>query len=213
VSKSKRKLKRPNQPQPQNEPVSADAPEGGPEAAPVGEIAAPQPPKPVSKPKKGAKSEPYKAPIDPDQPHKFKRSPWLHFIRYPAAGMLALLNVAIVMSFIERLPRHQNMDPFRELFFFGAVGFVDVFLFMPIVFEVNRIETDKDGLKLSTLLWKTRLKWEQITKFEQPKYLKFAILCTPKSFYLLNKYHLKPFFELAEIISAKMPAQIPDSKS
>jgi hypothetical protein len=156
------------------------------------------------------KVEESRVPIDVDKPHQFKRPLWKHLLRYPAAIMLVVLNVAIFMSFIERLPQHRVMDPLRELFFFGMVGFIDVFMFLPIILEVNRIETDRDGLKVSALFWKARLRWDQITKFEQPRFLKFAVIRTPRSFYLLNKYDLKPFFELAEIISAKMKPTIQD---
>lgn len=223
MSKSKRKLKRSSQTQPQAElsagvSANADVVDAGSAQSPSGQSSGtPAGMKNLLYPgagKKGESGKPLVDPVvDPEQPHKFKRSLWRHLIRYPAAGMLALLNVAIFMSFVERLPRYQHMDPFRELFFFGTVAFIDIFLFVPIVFEVNRIETDKDGLSLSTLLWRTRLKWEHITHFEQPKYLKFAIVRTPRCFYLLNKYHLKPFYELAAIISAKMPKRIQDTEA
>lgn len=163
----------------------------------------------------GAKKPEYKyGYVDPNEPHEFKRAMWIHLIRYPMSLILLLLNVALVMSFLERLPKHQLMDPFKELFFFGVVGFIDVFLFIPIVFEVNRIATDATGLKLTTLYWKVRLSWDQLIAFEQPRFLKFAMLRTKRSFYLLNKYDLKPtYFELAEIISAKMTKPIEDREA
>lgn len=162
----------------------------------------------------GAKRPVYKPGfVDPDLPHEFKRPAFYHFVRYPMSLILLLLNVAVTMSFVERLPRHQIMDPLKELFFFGVVGFVDVFLFIPILFEVNRVKTDADGLTLSTLYWRMRLSWAQLISFEQPKFLKFSILKTKKTFFLLNKYDLKPYFELAEIISAKMPRSIEDSET
>ncbi|MDZ4833007.1 MAG: hypothetical protein SGJ27_04330 [Candidatus Melainabacteria bacterium] len=161
----------------------------------------------------GVKKQEYKSFIDPELPHEFERAAWKHFMRYPLCFMLVILNVALVMSFAERLPRHQTMDPLKELFFFGVVGFIDVFMLIPAIFEVNKVKTDSTGIKLSTLFWRVRLGWEQLVAFEQPKFLKFSILRTTKTFYLLNKYDLKPYYELAEIISAKMPAPIEDKNA
>ncbi len=151
--------------------------------------------------------------VDPDAPHEFKRSAFKHFIRYPVSMTLLLLNVAVVMSFVDRIPTHQLMNPLKEIFFFGVVGFVDIFMFIPVLFEVNRVKTSSEGLEISALYWKRKLRWDQIIAFDQPKFLKFAILKTKKSFYLLNKYDLKPYFELAEIISAKMPSAIEDREA
>lgn len=151
--------------------------------------------------------------VDPEVPHEFKRSAFKHFIRYPVSMTLLLLNVAVVMSFVDRIPTHQLMNPLKEIFFFGVVGFVDIFMFVPVLFEVNRVKTNANGLDIGALYWKRTLRWDQIIAFEQPKFLKFAILKTKKSFYLLNKYDLKPYFELAEIISAKMPAAIEDREA
>lgn len=239
MSKSKRKFKRANQPQPSSETAAAAESEQSSEAehaassaqaasSPTSSIVAPQQSGSVSnsnitsnsftksstakssKNDKGKKEE--QVPVDPNVPHIFKRPLWKHLIRYPAAFMLVVLNVAITGSFLERLPQHRMMDPFRELFFFGMVGFIDVFMFLPILLEVNRVETSADGLKLNALLWKTTLKWDQIRKFDQPRFLKFAMLHAPRTVYLLNKYDLKPFFELSEIITAKMARTIQERK-
>lgn len=235
MSKSKRKLKRaptPGQPAAQNEisPESASVEDastpGGTDAGTESTAGAPaesSAPAPVfdryNEPSliaklAGAKKVEYRPGfVDPEIPHEYKRSAFKHFVRYPMSMTLLLLNIAVVMSFFERIPKHQLMDPVKEVFFFGVVGFIDVFMFIPVLFEVNRILTDKDGLTISALYWKVRLRWDQLVTFEQPKFLKFAILRTKKTFYLLNKYDLKPYFELAEIISAKMPPSIEDREA
>ncbi len=169
----------------------------------------PQPSSSVSPPKRGEKL-PY---VNPENPHSYQRSAWKHFIRYPAVLMLLTLNVALVMSFLERLPKHQTMDPFKEAFFFLFVLFIDLFWLVPMIFEVNKVETDSEGIRFSTLFWKARFSWEEILRFEQPRFLKFAMLRTARCFYLINKYDLKPFYELAAIIEAKMPSEIEDSDS
>lgn len=152
-------------------------------------------------------------PVDPDSPHTYQRSAWKHYIRYPAVFMLLLLNVAIVMSFIERIPKHQTMDPLKEAFFFLFVLFIDLFWLVPMIFEVNKVDTDSDGVRVSTLFWKSQFPWDRILKFEQPRFLKFALMRTARCFYLINKYDLKPYYELAAIIAAKMPSEIADSES
>lgn len=151
--------------------------------------------------------------VDPEIPHEYKRSAFKHFVRYPVSLTLMMLNIAVVMSFFERIPTHQLMNPLKEVFFFGVVAFIDVFMFIPVLFEVNRVQTDANGLTIGALYWKVRLRWDQLVVFEQPRFLKFAILRTKRTFYLLNKYDLKPYFELAEIISAKMPTPIEDQEA
>lgn len=158
----------------------------------------------AEKPKKERKSQ--EPTIDPNVPHVYKRAGWKHYVRYFAASTLFLLNVAITMSFIERMGRHHAMDPFKEIFFFGFVLFIDIFMLLPLIFETNRVETDAEGIKMTTLLWKTRVPWDKVLRFEQPQFLKFAILRTAKCFYLLNKRDLKPYFELASIIISKTSA-------
>ena len=149
--------------------------------------------------------------IDPEIPHTFKRAAWKHFFRFPFAATLIMLNIAVVGSFVTRIPQGKHLDPVQELISFGAVWFIDFFMFIPMVFECNTVKTDANGLNLSTLLWKIRLTWDEVVKFDQPGYLKFSILRTKKGFYLFHKYDLKPsYFELAEIISAKMPPAIED---
>ncbi|MBX9671648.1 MAG: hypothetical protein K2X93_28930 [Candidatus Obscuribacterales bacterium] len=151
--------------------------------------------------------------VNPDEPHSYQRSNWKHFIRYPAVCMLGLLNVALVMSFLERLPKHQTMDPFKEGFFFLFVLFIDLFWLVPMILEVNKVQTDSKGVRVSTLFWKSQFSWDKILRFEQPRFLKFAVVRTARCFYLINKYDLKPYYELAAIIEAKMPSEIEDSDS
>lgn len=227
MSKSKRKFKRPQLPQSQSDATTGEELEVGGEVSPAGAQtagSAASNPSHINKVVKptvstgekivgsllGIKREEARVQVDLNVPHTYNRPLWKHIIRYPAAFFLILLNVAIVMSFIERFPQHRVMDPFREAFFFGMVGFIDVFMFLPILLEVNKVQTDSDGIKISALLWRVKLTWDQISSFEQPKYLKFAILKTKKGMYFLNKYDLKPFYEVAEIISAKMKPTIQD---
>ncbi len=127
-----------------------------------------------------------------------------------------MLNVSIVMSFITRYMHHRAMDPIRELIFFAFVAFIDIFMFMPVIFEVNKVKTDAEAIGMSTLFWKTRIPWDKIIRFDQPPFLKFACLRTARCFYLINKRDISPFGELASVITAKMssqPKQIQDGES
>ncbi|MBX3137532.1 hypothetical protein KF707_15015 [Candidatus Obscuribacterales bacterium] len=233
MSKSKRKFKRPQSPQSpsgQNLEASEESGTSGDGAATLSQTAGSAASVSSAKPSArtsnssasaqslvgsilGIKRDEMRVPVDVNIPHVYRRPLWKHIVRYPAAFFLILLNVAVVMSFVERFPQHRVMDPFRELFFFGMVGFIDVFMFLPVLLEVNKIETDTEGLKVGALLWRVKLTWDQIVAFDQPKYLKFAILKTKKGMYFLNKYDLKPFYEVAEIISAKMKPTIQDRQS
>ncbi len=222
MSKSKRKLKRvPSQPGQVGAPddgilddqtaESADGSNALSEMADAADSDANQTARLPTAKNAMTKPEQQKQIIDPEVPHTFKRAAWKHFFRFPFAATLIMLNIAVVGSFVTRLPQGKHLDPIQELIGFGAVWFIDFFMFIPMVFECNTVKTDANGLNLSTLLWKVRLTWDEVVKFDQPGYLKFSILRTKKGFYLFHKYDLKPsYFELAEIISAKMPPAIED---
>ncbi|MBX9691945.1 MAG: hypothetical protein K2Z81_06140, partial [Cyanobacteria bacterium] len=131
---------------------------------------------------------------------QFKRAAWKHYIRYFVVATILLLDVSTVMSFITRLQAHNVQSMFHEFVFFLIVGIVNLLFLVPVMFEVNRVNLETDGLGLTTLFWRTRLSWSQITEFTQPMMLKYGVLKTKHSFYLINKRDFKQFKEIAETI-------------
>ena len=99
------------------------------------------------------------------------------------------------------------MDVSKELLFFVFVGIVNVLFAVPAIFEVNRARVTNETLQLNTLLWRSRLKWSDLVEFEQPRFLKFAILRTKRCFYLINRRDIIAFDSLARSITDKMASK------
>ena len=164
----------------------------------------------MSKSKRKSRARPDESPIqsgprfDPDLKREYRRSAWKHYIRYTVFAVFVMLNLSMTMSFVERAQQHMLMGVGRELVFFVVLALLDLFMFVPIIFEVNRVETDADGILLTTLFWRKRLEWEEIRRFEAPRFLKFAIIRTERCFYLINKPDIPLFSDLARTLAAKI---------
>lgn len=138
--------------------------------------------------------------INYDAPRTYKRGIFGRAFRYSGVFILLTLNVAMTMSLITRAQHGALLDPFREGIFFVFLFIIDALLLLPLLFEANRVETTAEHIRLYTLFWRRTLNWDQVVSFEIPKYFKFSILKTGRCFYLINKYDLKPFDELASTI-------------
>lgn len=150
-------------------------------------------------------------PVDYDRPRVWKM--WLlgKLFRYSGSMVLLLLNLSMVMSLRDRMMQGLAMDPAKELFFFAFLAVVDVMILIPLLFEANKVETDGERIRLQMLFFRRTLRWEQITAFEQPRFLKYVFLKTNRCFYLINKYNLKPFDDLAATIQAKLATKTIES--
>ncbi len=135
--------------------------------------------------------------------HIFKRPVWKHYLRHFWVLVVITLNVAMMGSFFNRLNTHHLMHPFREIFFFVFVAAIDIFMAAPMILEANIVETENESITLHLLYWKVRIPWKEIKEFSQPGLIKFTILFTQHCRYFLNKYDLKDFSQLAQIIIAK----------
>lgn len=134
-------------------------------------------------------------------PRSYKRGVFSKAFRYFGVSILLLLNLSMIMSLIERAQAGRLIHPLQEGMFFVFLLIIDALLLVPLLFEANRVETNPEFIRLYTLFWRRTLKWDQIRGFEAPKFFKYAILKTARCFYLINKYDLKPFDELASTIS------------
>lgn len=153
------------------------------------------------KPKADSKVKPVV--IDFNQPRSYKRGPFGLGFRYFGVSTMILLNVAMVMSLITRAEKNLLMDPWREGVFFIFLGFINLFLLVPLLFEANRVETGKETIRLYTLFWRRTLTWDKVLSFDVPRFFKFSVLKSKRCFYLINKYDMKPFDDLARTIRHK----------
>ncbi len=162
------------------------------------------------KQKKGDKSGglPHKLSSDktPGQPAAFEakvvyqRARWKHGMRIFGIVLMAVLNVSLVMSDIERANNASHFSLMHEAITYLALFLLDTTVLMPLLFEVDKIEVFNESIALKAIFWTAKLKWEEIQYFKTPPMLKFAVLKSQRCFYLINKRDIKQFPELAESI-------------
>ncbi len=131
---------------------------------------------------------------------QYKRAAWKHFIRYFVVATFLLLDVSTVMSYITRAQAHNLASPGQEIMFFLVVGAFNILLLLPVILEVNRVIIDKDTISLSTLFWKSKLKWSVLLEFDEPMFFKYGILRTKSGYFLINKRDFKEYKQIAETI-------------
>ena len=139
----------------------------------------------------------------------FERAKWKHYVRWFAFLFVLVLDATLVASSINaHFIRHIPTAPLslaREGIGFFLVACCHLMVVPSIVLEANKVEVTPERLILDNLIWRTKIKWEDITAFNAPRILKFAILRTKKFFYLINKRDIERYDDLAEIIEHKAP--------
>lgn len=161
----------------------------------------------MGKQKKGDKSGglPHKSSSDKTstQPAAFQakvvyqRARWKHGMRIFGIVLMAVLNVSLVMSDIERANNASHFSLMHEFITYVALFLLDTTVLMPLLFEVDKIEVFNDMVVLKAIFWTAKLKWDDIQYFKTPPMLKFAVLKSQRCYYLINKRDIKQFPELA----------------
>lgn len=134
---------------------------------------------------------------------QYKRARWKHAMRYFGLFVVVMLNISLVMSNIQMHQLGKELDWKREVLSYVVVLFFDVTILLPLLLEVDNIAITPDAITLGGLFTKKKINWKDVTDFKAPLYLRYAILRSGKSIYLLNKKDLKPYEELVEIIQFK----------
>ena len=133
----------------------------------------------------------------------YQRARWKHWVRYFGLTIMVFLNISMIMSNLELHYRHRPLALGQELASYGIVFFFDLAILMPLIFEVDTVRITSDRVILSTLLWRAKLRWEEIVAFNNPIWLAFAVLRTRSCFYLINKHDVGPWDELLQTICFK----------
>ncbi len=134
----------------------------------------------------------------------FKRSAWKVILRWFIFVVLLLLNVSLVGSTIAQHVVGRSQDLAVDVATYVLVFFFDLIIGLPLLFEVDSIWILPDKLVIRTLLWQTKLPWNEIVSIRQPMWLKFLILRSKHVIYLLHKTDLQPFDMLVEKIADKV---------
>jgi hypothetical protein len=130
---------------------------------------------------------------------------WKVAVRLIGLTLVVVLNVAFVMSSVSyhhgvKAPAHQ----FNEPLLYGVLMLFNIMILIPALFEVRWLKLTLEGLQLATLLWKTRLSWQDIVDFRHPMYLKVAWLRTRKCIYILNRRDLSNYGLIEAALSEKI---------
>lgn len=144
----------------------------------------------LSSDKASARSAPFEAKV------VYQRARWKHGMRIFGIVLMAVLNVSLVMSDIERANNASHFSIPHELITYLALFLLDTTVLMPLLFEVDKIEVFNESIVLKAIFWTAKLKWEDIQYLKTPPMLKFAVLKSQRCFYLINKRDIKGFPEL-----------------
>ncbi len=134
----------------------------------------------------------------------FKRSAWKVVFRWFIFVLLLFLNISLVGSTFAQHLIGRPQDLVVDLVTYVVVFFFDLIIGLPLLFEVDSIWLLPDKLVVRTLLWKTRLPWEDIVSVSKPMWLKFLILRSKHVIYLVHRTDLQPFDMLVEKIADKV---------
>lgn len=121
-------------------------------------------------------------------------------IRAFFAIIIIMLNVTTVMSDIERHSKNMGLSWQQEIFMFLFLVLIDVTILIPVLFEVRSVEVTPDHLTMQTLFFKRSVPWGSIVQFKQWRFIVYALVRTPRCFYLINRRDIKGFPELAQTI-------------
>jgi hypothetical protein len=133
----------------------------------------------------------------------FKRAAWKHASRWFLFVCVLGLNIAMPMSFLDRILRHATISPGPELVQFLFLLGCDLYFIPVTVFEVHSITISGDAMQVATLLWKSKLTKNDVVSLQMPNILTWAILRTRRCFYLINRLDIPHFEQLATLISQR----------
>ncbi|HEY9785324.1 MAG TPA: hypothetical protein V6D17_07980 [Candidatus Obscuribacterales bacterium] len=135
----------------------------------------------------------------------FSRQLWKTILRVFFAIIIIMLNITSVMSDIERHGKNLGLSWQQEVCMYLFLLFIDITILVPILMEVQRVEVTPEKLTLRTLFFQRAVDWKDITLFKQWRFIVYALLRTPRCFYLINRRDIKGFAELAQIIDSRLP--------
>ncbi len=133
----------------------------------------------------------------------FSRSRWKHFIRWIIFCFVLFLYISLLLlSYRSHFLLHKGFL-LQEFVVYIMCSLMMLPILPSVVLEVDYVKLEEDGIIFQNLIFKKFVKWEDIRKFTNPLYLKFAIVRTARFVYLLNRRDIPNFDELAEKIREK----------
>jgi hypothetical protein len=119
----------------------------------------------------------------------FKRQGIKNFLQGIGFVIILCMNVSMVGSDIHLISSH-HLNWYNEMMTASFLIFLDVTTLLPMIFQVRRLRMWEDRIIISTMLWTSKLPWDQITGLTHPANVTLSILKTKRSFYLINRKDL-----------------------
>lgn len=137
------------------------------------------------------------------QQSEFIRSRWKHYIRWGVFAFVMFLYFSLILlSYRSHFIQGQGFV-LKEIVVYIMCSLMLVPILPSVVLEVDYVRVEDDGIVFQNLVWRRKEKWENLTSFANPIYLKFAIVRSKSFIYLLNRRDIPHFDALAERIRAK----------
>ncbi|MDR3616307.1 MAG: hypothetical protein P4L53_22295 [Candidatus Obscuribacterales bacterium] len=100
------------------------------------------------------------------------------------------LNISLIGSDIHLIYGRHILNWHNELMTGSFLTFLDLTTLLPMIFQVRRLRMWEDKIIISTMLWTSKLTWNQITDLTHPQNFTLSILKTKRCFYLINRKDL-----------------------
>jgi hypothetical protein len=97
------------------------------------------------------------------------------------------LNIGIVGGDLMGGHAYVRLTWQREMLSLILLASFNGLVLFPILFEAWYVKADKDGIVLKAMFWHVTRRWDQVTDFKHPLYLKLAMLRFGRMFFFLNK--------------------------
>ena len=137
----------------------------------------------------------------------FLRARWKHYTRWVAFLLLAVIDFGFVGSAIHYQGNSLQVLAVANLARASLAIFMiilcNLFVLPSIVMEVDSIQVNADGIVICGLVFWSKERWDDLSLFIAPIWLKFAILKGKFFYYLINKRDIGNYAELSEILCHK----------
>lgn len=139
---------------------------------------------------------------------EFHRPRWKHYLRWLIFCFVVFLYLTLLLtSYNTHVILHRGFV-LQELIVYILCTIMMIPIVPSVFLEVDYVKVSDDTIELQNLLFRRIERWEDIKRFDNPLFLKFAILRTKSCVYLLNRRDLQHFDKLIETIEQKKPKLI-----
>lgn len=134
---------------------------------------------------------------------EFLRSRWKHYVRWIVFAIVLFLYFGLLLrSYHAHVLLHKGFL-LQEFIVYILCSIMMLPILPSVVMEVDYVKVEDDGIVFQNLLFRKKEKWEDIVKFSNPLFLKFAIVKTKGFVFLLNRRDIPNFDQLADTIERR----------